>query len=52
MNNNVLCESVFVLFFIIFSWQHKENTANELDPQHHDVAVLITRKNICGNNCM
>ncbi|XP_065365099.1 A disintegrin and metalloproteinase with thrombospondin motifs 6 isoform X1 [Calliphora vicina] len=34
------------------SWQHKLNTANELDPQHHDVAVLITRKNICGNNCM
>ncbi|XP_037889162.1 A disintegrin and metalloproteinase with thrombospondin motifs 7 isoform X2 [Glossina fuscipes] len=33
-------------------WQHKLNTGNDLDPHHHDVAVLITRKNICGNNCM
>ncbi|XP_075156811.1 ADAM metallopeptidase with thrombospondin type 1 motif B [Haematobia irritans] len=34
------------------SWQHKLNSGNELDPHHHDVAVLITRKNICGNNCL
>ncbi|XP_054731026.1 A disintegrin and metalloproteinase with thrombospondin motifs 12 [Anastrepha obliqua] len=34
------------------SWQHKLNTANETDPYHHDVAILITRTNICGNNCM
>ncbi|XP_051864693.1 A disintegrin and metalloproteinase with thrombospondin motifs 12 isoform X1 [Drosophila albomicans] len=34
------------------SWQHKQNSANENDPNHHDVAILITRKNICGNNCM
>ncbi|XP_030378333.1 A disintegrin and metalloproteinase with thrombospondin motifs 7 [Scaptodrosophila lebanonensis] len=34
------------------SWQHKLNTVNENDPHHHDVAILITRKNICGNNCM
>ncbi|XP_030569092.1 A disintegrin and metalloproteinase with thrombospondin motifs 7 [Drosophila novamexicana] len=34
------------------SWQHKLNTLNEKDPHHHDVAILITRKNICGNNCM
>ncbi|XP_013106466.2 A disintegrin and metalloproteinase with thrombospondin motifs 6 isoform X1 [Stomoxys calcitrans] len=34
------------------SWQHKLNSGNEFDPHHHDVAVLITRKNICGNNCM
>ncbi|ALC49097.1 CG4096, partial [Drosophila busckii] len=34
------------------SWQHKLNTQNENDPHHHDVAILITRKNICGNNCM
>ncbi|KAL7744482.1 hypothetical protein ACLKA6_001855 [Drosophila palustris] len=34
------------------SWQHKLNSANENDPHHHDVAILITRKNICGNNCM
>uniref|UniRef100_A0A034VFX3 A disintegrin and metalloproteinase with thrombospondin motifs 12 n=1 Tax=Bactrocera dorsalis TaxID=27457 RepID=A0A034VFX3_BACDO len=33
-------------------WQHKLNTANENDPYHHDVAILITRTNICGNNCM
>ncbi|XP_067642370.1 A disintegrin and metalloproteinase with thrombospondin motifs 12 isoform X2 [Eurosta solidaginis] len=33
-------------------WQHKLNTVNENDPYHHDVAILITRKNICGNNCM
>ena len=34
------------------SWQHKLNALNEQDPLHHDVAILITRKNICGNNCM
>ncbi|XP_037934525.1 A disintegrin and metalloproteinase with thrombospondin motifs 12 [Teleopsis dalmanni] len=34
------------------SWQHKLNKANENEPYHHDVAILITRKNICGNNCM
>ncbi|XP_034489827.1 A disintegrin and metalloproteinase with thrombospondin motifs 7 [Drosophila innubila] len=34
------------------SWQHKHNSVSENDPHHHDVAILITRKNICGNNCM
>ncbi|KAH8418940.1 hypothetical protein KR222_005738, partial [Zaprionus bogoriensis] len=34
------------------SWQHKLNSLSENDPHHHDVAILITRKNICGNNCM
>ncbi|XP_068158659.1 A disintegrin and metalloproteinase with thrombospondin motifs 7 isoform X2 [Drosophila tropicalis] len=33
------------------NWQHKLNKANDMDPHHHDVAILITRKNICGNNC-
>uniref|UniRef100_A0A6P4F749 A disintegrin and metalloproteinase with thrombospondin motifs 7 isoform X2 n=1 Tax=Drosophila rhopaloa TaxID=1041015 RepID=A0A6P4F749_DRORH len=34
------------------SWQHKLNKGSEEDPHHHDVAILITRKNICANNCM
>ncbi|KAH8266756.1 hypothetical protein KR026_005522 [Drosophila bipectinata] len=34
------------------SWQHKLNKISEKDPHHHDVAILITRKNICANNCM
>ncbi|XP_017064274.1 A disintegrin and metalloproteinase with thrombospondin motifs 7 isoform X1 [Drosophila eugracilis] len=34
------------------SWQHKLNKGSEKDPHHHDVAILITRKNICANNCM
>ncbi|KAH8281238.1 hypothetical protein KR018_001365 [Drosophila ironensis] len=34
------------------SWQHKLNKISEMDPHHHDVAILITRKNICANNCM
>ncbi|XP_017485526.1 PREDICTED: A disintegrin and metalloproteinase with thrombospondin motifs 7-like, partial [Rhagoletis zephyria] len=34
------------------SWQHKLNTVNKDDTYHHDVAILITRTNICGNNCM
>lgn len=36
----------------LLSWQHKQNEIREEDPHHHDVAILITRKNICGNNCM
>lgn len=35
------------------AWQHKLSGENDGNgPYHHDVAVLITRKNICGNNCM
>lgn len=47
----------FILYFNYFfilklSWQHKLNKISEKDPHHHDVAILITRKNICANNCM
>ncbi|XP_020715163.1 A disintegrin and metalloproteinase with thrombospondin motifs 6 isoform X2 [Ceratitis capitata] len=31
-------------------WQH--NLKKDNDKDHHDVAILITRTNICGNNCM
>ncbi|XP_054289073.1 A disintegrin and metalloproteinase with thrombospondin motifs 7-like [Macrosteles quadrilineatus] len=30
------------------SWQQKINPASESDPQHHDVAILVTRKDICA----
>ncbi|KAG4065960.1 hypothetical protein HA402_006678 [Bradysia odoriphaga] len=29
-------------------WQRLENPKNENDPHHHDVAILITRKDICS----
>lgn len=29
-------------------WQRLENPKDEADPNHHDVAILITRKNICS----
>uniref|UniRef100_A0A1B6CGF3 Peptidase M12B domain-containing protein n=1 Tax=Clastoptera arizonana TaxID=38151 RepID=A0A1B6CGF3_9HEMI len=29
-------------------WQKKKNPSDEDHPQHHDVAVLITRKDICA----
>ncbi|XP_037079043.1 A disintegrin and metalloproteinase with thrombospondin motifs 7-like, partial [Pollicipes pollicipes] len=32
------------------SWQIKMNPSNESHPNHHDVAVLLTRRNICGEN--
>ncbi|CAD7087043.1 unnamed protein product [Hermetia illucens] len=34
------------------SWQHKLNRDSENDPQHHDVGILVTRRNICGNDCL
>lgn len=29
-------------------WQRLENPKDDSDPNHHDVAILITRKNICS----
>lgn len=30
-------------------WQRQENPKNDEDPHHHDVAILITRKDICSS---
>lgn len=34
-------------------WQHKINPGDDTHPNHHDLAVLVTRIDICGdeNNC-
>ncbi|XP_055914270.1 A disintegrin and metalloproteinase with thrombospondin motifs 7 [Eupeodes corollae] len=33
-------------------WQYKLNSdSDEYDPYHHDVAILITRIDICGKDC-
>ncbi|KAF5299313.1 hypothetical protein FQA39_LY02486 [Lamprigera yunnana] len=34
-------------------WQHKMNPGDDNHPNHHDVAILLTRVDICGdeNNC-
>lgn len=29
-------------------WQKKLNPSNDSDPYHHDVAILVTRKDICA----
>lgn len=39
---------VFLSISIICRWQRLENPKNESDPNHHDVAILITRKDICS----
>lgn len=31
-----------------FRWQRLENPKDDSDPNHHDVAILITRKDICS----
>lgn len=29
-------------------WQRKLNPSSDSDPHHHDVAILVTRKDICA----
>uniref|UniRef100_A0A1Q3G327 Putative disintegrin metalloproteinases with thrombospondin repeat n=1 Tax=Culex tarsalis TaxID=7177 RepID=A0A1Q3G327_CULTA len=31
-------------------WQREKNPKQEDDPHHHDVAILVTRKNICSTH--
>lgn len=33
-----------------FRWQRNLNPKPDEDPHHHDVAILVTRKNICSNH--
>ncbi|XP_052742617.1 A disintegrin and metalloproteinase with thrombospondin motifs 7 isoform X1 [Bicyclus anynana] len=31
-------------------WQHQLNPQNDKDPHHHDVAILVTREDICSQH--
>ncbi|CAG9130181.1 unnamed protein product [Plutella xylostella] len=31
-------------------WQHQLNPDDDANPHHHDVAILVTRENICSQN--
>ncbi|XP_045512095.1 A disintegrin and metalloproteinase with thrombospondin motifs 7-like [Pieris brassicae] len=31
-------------------WQHQTNTNDDKDPNHHDVAILVTRQDICSQH--
>eukprot|EP00059_Ciona_intestinalis_P001979 XP_002121984.1 A disintegrin and metalloproteinase with thrombospondin motifs 4 [Ciona intestinalis] len=33
------------------SWQKRHNTPDDSDPQHYDLAILLTRTNLCGDTC-
>jgi hypothetical protein len=39
-------------FFVrkILRWQRTLNPKKDEDPEHHDVAILVTRQNICSNS--
>ena len=32
-------------------WQTQHNRADDTDPQHYDVAILMTKKDLCGGSC-
>lgn len=40
----------FVVYanLLFCSWQRTLNPSTDQDPHHHDVAILVTRKNICS----
>lgn len=38
------------ILYFVSRWQRQENPKNDDDPHHHDVAILITRKDICSAN--
>lgn len=40
----------FPSFFRKLRWQRTLNPKKDDDPQHHDVAILVTRQNICSNS--
>lgn len=31
-------------------WQHRLNPEDDANPHHHDVAILVTRKDICSQH--
>lgn len=31
-------------------WQHQLNPADDTHPHHHDVAILVTRQDICSQH--
>ncbi|XP_039254069.2 A disintegrin and metalloproteinase with thrombospondin motifs 4-like [Styela clava] len=33
------------------NWQSRHNTPDDDDPNHFDLAVLLTRKDLCGDTC-
>uniref|UniRef100_H2ZNU0 Peptidase M12B domain-containing protein n=1 Tax=Ciona savignyi TaxID=51511 RepID=H2ZNU0_CIOSA len=33
------------------SWQKRYNTPDDSDPQHYDLAILLTRTDLCGDTC-
>jgi len=33
------------------SWQTQHNRLDDTDPQHYDVAILMTKKDLCGDSC-
>lgn len=41
---------IFYRFHFFCRWQRLENPKDESDPSHHDVAILITRKDICSSD--
>lgn len=32
-------------------WQRKFNTPDDSDPNHYDLAILMTRRDLCGDTC-
>lgn len=41
---------IYSNFPIEIRWQRLENPKDDSDPNHHDVAILITRKDICSQD--
>ena len=32
-------------------WQKQFNSADDTDPRHYDLAILFTKKDLCGASC-
>ena len=32
-------------------WQKQYNTPDDSDPEHYDLAILMTKKDLCGDSC-
>lgn len=33
------------------AWQKRYNTKDDSDPTHYDLAILLTKKDLCGDTC-
>ena len=33
------------------SWQKQHNRPDDTDPDHFDLAILFTKKDLCGESC-